>query len=280
MSDFLLHPELMHFIPLTAGFATTMLNKRAEEASVQTSPDTDITVAIRTLNEADKLEALLQDVQAQRFAGEVEVIIVDNESSDHTVAVANFYDAKVVNLPRGEFTYPRSMNMAMEASSHEVVFLTVGHVLLSNTVLLHAGARHFVESTTGGAFARYLPNANASRIERLISVGNILYLKAAHEVTKASSGVMGATNAMFSRSAWAELGRFDESYESGNEDNAMAKQMLKAGYRIIEEPALAVHHAHGLSVRNYYKQVRRWMGGAQPLDIQQLATSRPDLNLE
>lgn len=54
-------------------------------------------------------------------------MVVGNEAADHTRAIAKDYGAEVVTLPRGEFTYPRSMNLAMQAASHDAVFLTVAH---------------------------------------------------------------------------------------------------------------------------------------------------------
>jgi hypothetical protein len=73
----------------------------------------------------------------------------------------------LVTLPKGEFTYPKSMNLAMEAASNEVVFLTVAHARLSSVYNLHAGARHFAKNAgVAGVFGKVLPNEGASYIER------------------------------------------------------------------------------------------------------------------
>ena len=69
------------------------------------------------------------------------MVVVDNASGDRTPEVEERFGARMVTLPKGEFTYPKSMNLAMEAASHEVVFLTVANARLSNVYNLHAGAR-------------------------------------------------------------------------------------------------------------------------------------------
>lgn len=247
--NYLLHPELVSSIPLFGERAASALGQRAVETLVDDhTADPRITVAIRTFNEAPKLDLLLRDVAAQVVSSEVQIVIVDNDSTDHTKAVAKHYGAELVTLPRGEFTYPKSMNLAMQAASHDAVFLTVAHTRLSNTQTLHAGARHFKpETNTAGVFSIVLPSQNASRTSRLVdAVGALELFRGPRQIKKAGLAVMAATGAIFSKAVWEELGRFDERYETGGEDTAMARSMLDAGYGIIKEPALAVHHSHGL----------------------------------
>ena len=93
-------------------------------------------------------------------------------------------------------------------------------------------------------------------------------------------GVLAATGAMISRVAWEELGRFDESYETGGEDTALAAKMLANGYDVIREPALTVHHSHGLGVIDSIKQLHGWqqtLKSPRRLDKDELLARRPDL---
>jgi glycosyltransferase involved in cell wall biosynthesis len=53
-------------------------------------------VVVPALNEADYLPATLRSLQAQDFAGPVEVIVVDNGSTDGTVALAHRFGVRVV----------------------------------------------------------------------------------------------------------------------------------------------------------------------------------------
>jgi N-acetylglucosaminyl-diphospho-decaprenol L-rhamnosyltransferase len=276
----LLHPDLVQSIPVLGDRAAIALDQRATETLVDDPAlDTRITVAVRTFNEAPKLELLLQDVGQQAVGSEVEIVVVDNESTDHTRAIAKEYNAEIVTLPRGEFTYPRSMNLCMEAASHNAVFLTVAHAQLSTRHTLHAGARHLKpNSNVAGVYAFELPMHDSSRTDKWIRAVNALELfRPPRRIHNVGMAVMGAAGAFFSKTAWRELGRFDERYQTGGEDTAMARAMLAAGYGIVKEPALAVHHSHGLGPLatarefiHYAKTVR----GPQALDGNMLTMRR------
>jgi GT2 family glycosyltransferase len=149
------------------------------------------------------------------------------------------------------------MNLGVDAASHDLVWLTVAHALPTTTQLLHGGTLHFRDETTVGAFSRVLPpNGNASLAERTWCIKARGQLRAPIEVTRAEPGTMGAASAVLRKRAWAELGRFDERYETGGEDTAFGAKALAAGYALRNEPLLAVHHSHGLGVMGKMKQAR------------------------
>jgi GT2 family glycosyltransferase len=279
----LLHPELIETVPFGNSRTAKLLNQRVDETLVDDPrSDPNVTVVVRVFNEAAKLEKLFEDLNKQLYRGEVQVIAVDNCSSDRSADVAKFHGAEVVTLPRSEFTYPRSMNAGVEAASNDLVFLTVAHVRLSSTHNLHAGARHFNRNdNTAGAFGTCLPDEGASYLEKWTAAGDptLFLARPAMPIKKCRLGVLGATGAMISKPVWKELGRFDERYEAGGEDVALAKSMLKAGYRVIQEPAMTVHHSHGLGFQDAVKQYINQIATRAPrrFDEKRLMARRPDL---
>lgn len=279
-----MHREYIESIPVVGRTVADKLNERADVVSSTPETRQPLTVAIRTINEADLLEGFFEDFDRQEHANDVEVIVVDNESTDRTPEVARYFGATVISLARDEFTYPRSMNMAMIAASHDAVFLTVGHARLSNdqTFKFNLGQMASEGGNVAGAYTPHLPNANASLAEKLVSIGNRLFVEP-KKIKKAGMGVLGATNALIDKQVWKELGRFDERYETGGEDTALAKAMIEAGYDIVTDPILAVHHSHGLGPINYLRQAKRWqrsLKGPEKFDRPALIKSRPDLKLE
>ena len=281
---YLLHTDFIESAPFGNAVTARLLNKRIDE-SLADDPinDPSISVVVRAYNEAAKLEKLLADVERQLFESELEVVVVDNASSDRTAEVVERFGARLVTLPKGEFTYPKSMNLAMEAASHEVVFLTVAHARLSNVHSLHAGARHFAkDARVAGVFGKVLPNEGASYIERWVATidNNMGLARPAQRISKAGMGVLAGTGAMLSKSVWDELGHFDQRYETGGEDTALAKLMLKNGFGIVLEPALTVHHSHGLGFRDSVKQELhqfQTVRAPQQFDRRELLERRPDL---
>lgn len=70
------------------------------------------------------------------------------------------------------------------------------------------------------------------------------------------------------------------TYETGGEDTALAKLMLKNGFGIVLEPALTVHHSHGLGLRDSVKQELHQLQtvrAPKQFDRQELLECRPDL---
>lgn len=249
----LLHPEYIHSIPILGNRTAHWLEQRAAETLIDNPvDDPPVSVVIRTHNEAATLENLMQDLTSQQVAP-AEIIVVDNESTDNTREVAQKYDAKIVTIRKGEFTYARSMNMGMEAATHDAVFLAVGHTLLSSTLTLHAGARHFKPgNNVGCAFYYAVPSSHASAMEKITGGMAPLSASRAKAIPKLGMG-LAATGAMFSKRIWETLGKFDERYETGGEDTVLARAMLANGYDVICDPAIAVHHSHGETVWQFMK---------------------------
>jgi GT2 family glycosyltransferase len=281
---YLLHPELVESIPFGSSVTARLVNRRVRETLVD-DPNNDrrVSVVVRTLNEAAKLEQLLEDLKGQLFSSAVEIIIVDNESTDRTPQVAKYYGAELVTLPRKAFTYPKSMNLGMEAANSDLVFLTVGHARLSNIHSLHAGARHFSkDGGVAGAFGTVLPNVGASYIERWSATidTNRCLARPAARIKKVGLGVLQCTGAMIAKAAWEELGHFDERFQTGGEDIALARLMLNEGMGIMREPALSVHHSHGLGLSDSLKQLihqQQTLRAPRQFDREQLFERRPDL---
>jgi len=286
--DILLYPRLIRSTPLVGESAEKAMRERVQEVVQDLEQDEKnntnkfkISIVIRTLNEIDDLRRILDDIDQQKSIAQTEVIVVDNESTDGTPELAKKYGAKIISLAREGFTYPRSMNLGVEAASNDLVFLTVGHVGFSNRYLLAGAARHFENEKVGGVFAFSLLGENASKTEKLLKARAVKsHLKPAFKIRKASMGVLGATGCMFSKEVWNSLGKFDESYEIGGEDLALAKKMLENGYDIVEDPVASVHHSHGLGPINYARQVARWFKSTHPntIDLKELRKGRPDRN--
>jgi glycosyltransferase involved in cell wall biosynthesis len=114
----------------------------------------DVSIVIRAYNEAGPLRRLLEWTRRQEFEGAVEVIVVDNGSTDGTAAVAREFGARVVTLPQGEFSYPKSLNLGVEAARAPVVVCLVAHAYPDTTDWLARGLRHFADRRVAVGLAR------------------------------------------------------------------------------------------------------------------------------
>jgi GT2 family glycosyltransferase len=276
----LLHADIFETLPFGAKGAVD-LNDRSTELAREESVPSGVSVLIRTRNEAGNLEVLLDELSQQTAKVPTQIVIVDTESTDGTLDIARGYGADIVRITQEEFTYPKSLNLGFEAAAYENVYSTVGHANLSNTSLLLA-AQIDQHDGTAGSFGFALPNTNATIYERLGYLGQASHMADTVAIKKPTMGVMGANCAVYRRSAWQELGGFDLRYEAGGEDTELARRMLAAGMRIVRDPALSVHHSHGLGLLNTMKQYKHWLevfNGPMPMDKEELANRRPDLSI-
>lgn len=88
-----------------------------------------VSIIIPARNEADMLPYLLADIQAQEYEGAIEVIVVDDHSTDETAAIAAQFGAKVLPLaqypppPDGAFK-KHAITTGIAASNHPWIVTT------------------------------------------------------------------------------------------------------------------------------------------------------------
>jgi glycosyltransferase involved in cell wall biosynthesis len=277
-----LHPDIFDRTPVIGTQLRDALEQSAQEITTWDGVDPDISILIRTRNNEGRIRSLFDDINAQRFAGEVQVVVVDTESSDGTAQTAKKLGAEVVNIAQTDFNYPRALNMGVAAADHPYVFSIVGHSNLTNDQTLRGISCWHSDAKLGGIYGMALPDANASKTEQALALGLVPLVKVPKRITSATVGVLGANAAAVNRAAWVELGGFDEKFAAGGEDTELARRMLAAGLSVVREPVLSVHHSHGLGPINTFRQALHWAQvarSAHNFDDAQLARRRPDLNL-
>src|SRR6266702_1969768 len=145
LMNFLLHAENFARIPIVGGWFARKLQTQAQTLAGQTKglPDLDISVVIRAKNDEAYAAQWFEDLAAQDFSGDIEVIVVDTSSTDRTTEIARAHGAKIVTITQEELTYPHALNVGFRAATHPYVVMLVGHSNLMNRMMLkhsHTGA--------------------------------------------------------------------------------------------------------------------------------------------
>lgn len=198
-----------------------------------------ISVIIRTYNEEAWIGRCLAAVNAQRYP-EFEVLVVDNESTDATRAIARERGATIVDISRDEFSYGGAINRGIEASSGDFLAILSGHCVPVNDLWLYCLRNAFSEPDIVGVYGRQepLPDSHAFDKRDLWTTFGI------ESRIQRRDFFFHNANSMIRRSIWEEL-PFDEAIQ-GVEDRHWAKAVIARGYAIAYEASGSVYHHHGI----------------------------------
>lgn len=238
----------------------------AKQAGNNLDYQPNIAIIIRTKNDKAGLEAIIRHVENEkRFCkSRIDLVVVDTESTDGTVELAKKAGARLVSIRQKDFNYSKGINVGFEVLKPDVeaAFVTVGHALPAVNICLQAAVRHFKDPQVVAVYADGTPNANATVWEKALyyfSSGIYRRLKRGAHITKRMHpGLTQGTNCMVRVKIWRQH-PFDEAYAHGGEDLAWGRWALKAKHRLIYEPAVVVHHSHGLGLVNFVRQFKYWI---------------------
>lgn len=171
-----------------------------------------VSIIVPTKNSSQVLEACLQSLKAQTYQN-IEIIVVDNNSTDDTKAIAEKYTEKVFN-EGPERSAQR--NYGVEQSQGEYVAIIDSDMQLAEKVIENAVAKIEGDKATGiiipeESFGQGLW-AECKKLERSFYIG-ISWMEAAR---------------FFRKNSYVEAGGYDESMVSG-EDWDLSQRMKQFG---------------------------------------------------
>jgi rhamnosyltransferase len=207
-------------------------------------------VVIRAFNEAAHIGRLLEGI-AQQSGVRAEIIVVDSGSTDATVEVAGQHGARVLHIPPAEFTFGRSLNLGLQAASHEYVVLASAHVYPLYPDWITCLLRPFEDPRVAIVYGKQRGDPGSNFSER--QVFRQWYPDA--EPYDRAGPFCNNANAAIRRSLWAQ-NPYDESL-TGLEDVAWAKWALQERYAVHYAAQAEIAHVHRETPRGVYNRYRR-----------------------
>jgi glycosyltransferase involved in cell wall biosynthesis len=198
-----------------------------------------ISVVVRTKNEGRWIKRCLTAVCAQDCR-DVEVIVVDNESSDDTVKQARCHTSRVVTISDRDFSFGRAINRGIEAARGEFVAIVSGHCIPVHDRWLSLLRAGFSDRRVAGVYGRQVPMPDSHPLDKR----DLWTTFGPERRTQRHDYFFHNGNSMIRRDVW-QRHRFDEMI-NGVEDRDWAKRVQANGYTIAYEPLAAVHHFHGI----------------------------------
>ena len=203
----------------------------------------EISIIIRTKNEERWIGHCLAMLEKQDFT-DFEVILVDNQSTDHTVEVAKRYKlANIINI--GKFRPGNAINEGIRASQGEYIVCLSAHCIPKNTDWLSTLRQNFdTEENTAAVYGRQLPVSFTDAVDKR----DLLIVFGQDRRVQIKDYFFHNANSMFLRDVWEKY-PFDEDV-TNIEDRVWGKVIIEAGYNIVYDPEAAVYHHHGLHQGN------------------------------
>ena len=201
-----------------------------------------ISVVLRAKNEAYWMGRCLTALTRQKLP-DIDVVLVDNESTDDSVPIAERFGCTIRTIGRDEFSYGRALNIGFEAARHDTVALLSSHCvpideLWADYLFAHLGPEG--DNAVCGVYGRQEPMPDTSAIDRR----DLWTTFRDERVRQRKDYFFHNANSGIRKSVWEEH-PFDEQIR-GVEDREWGKRMIALGHEIVYEPSLRVYHQHGI----------------------------------
>ena len=92
----------------------------------------EISIVIRTLNEAVHLPSLLSSIKSQKCKFSHEVVLIDSGSTDNTLEIAKKFDCRITHIKKKDFSFGRSLNRGIDFSNGKYLVFISGHCVPQN----------------------------------------------------------------------------------------------------------------------------------------------------
>lgn len=213
-----------------------------------------VSIVIRAKNEARYLPDLLKKIKTQTVT-DLEVILVDDHSTDQTVEIAKSGGCQIISLKR-PFTYGGSLNEGVEEAKGRFIISVAAHALPLTNTWVEAYLNCFNNDKTAGVYGKQIAGEEANFLEKLERVFNSFI---DHNLFQP---FFLNTNGCFRRDVWEKV-KFDDLVW-GLEDHVWSRQVAKLGYKFKYCPEAAVAHHHDknalASLKRYYNESKIYFG--------------------
>ncbi len=193
----------------------------------------------------DCLEALLAlDYPSDRL----EIIAVDNRSTDGTAGVMRRYPVRVVSEPHQQSSYA-ARNTGLVAARGSVMLFTDADCL-PDPGWARALVAALDDDDAGGAAGRIEAAPGTTLVERFQVDEHVL--DAASAFTRPALPFAQTANAAYRRAVFERVGLFDPNLVSGG-DLDLSWRMQRAGWGLAYAPGAIVRHRHRTTFRGLVK---------------------------
>lgn len=241
-----------------------LLDKRPQRKPLESYPP--LTILIAAYNEADSIKDTLQSIGDQLYPAELQVIVINDGSTDDTAAIVRTCMVRypwltLIDLEKNGGK-ARALNHALKVAKHDLV-LTVD----ADSYLYHEALQSIVErymqdppNTRAVAGTVLVRNSRASWIAQAQEWDYFHGIAAIKRTQSLFQGTLVAQGAfsLYDRATVDALGGWPVCV---GEDIVLTWGILKAGYRVGHCEDACVFTNAPATLKQFFRQRKRWSRG-------------------
>ena len=197
-----------------------------------------VSIIIRTKNEERWISSCLKSVYRQKYKN-IEVIIVDNNSTDKTLKIASEFPLKIVTIKK--FLPGKAINLGIRSSSGEYLVCLSGHCIPTNNNWLENLVLKLTDPKIAGVYGRQEPLSYTNDLDKR----DLLTVFGLDPRIQVKDSFFHNANSAFTREMWSKF-PFDEEV-TNIEDRVWGVEVINSGFNIAYEPKASVFHWHGIN---------------------------------
>jgi len=196
-----------------------------------------VSIIVRTRNEERWIGLCLEAISKQSHE-HVEIVLVDNRSTDQTVARARDFGVTLVEID--EFRPGKAINEGIRASRGEIIVILSGHCIPVDASWLAHLIAPLADPEIAGVYGRQEPLSFSSAEDKR----DLAITFGLDRRVQVRDSFFHNANSALRRELWERF-PFDEAV-TNIEDRVWGVEVIRAGLKIAYEPAASVYHHHGI----------------------------------
>lgn len=210
-----------------------------------------VSVVIRALNESRLIGRCLDALVGQEGSFDLEIVVVDNGSTDSTREIARDFGARVLEIAREEFDYSTALNLGIAHAKGELVVILSAHAIPRESNWLQRMTEPFDDPLVAGVCARQVAWPDSDPVEAHRIARAFADVPRMFEARDGRGLVFSNSASCIRRSVWED----DPFALPFAEDLHWAARAIEAGWRIVYEPRASVIHSHDDTARRFAKRL-------------------------
>jgi len=235
--------------------------RRVRDLPIDPSFAPAVSILVPAHNEAVGIERSVRSLSGSRYAGELEVIVVDDGSTDETATIVETLALPGVRLLRqANAGKAAALNRALAGASHDIL-VTVDADTVFEPETLSVLVQRFREPRVGAISGNTKVGNRHGLIGHWQHIEYVMGFnldRRMYEVLGSTPTVPGAIGA-FSREALADIGGISGATLA--EDTDVTLDIGRAGWRVLYENRARAWTEAPSTLRGLYRQRSRWAYG-------------------